>query len=80
MSYTRVSSFGSNDSGYDSAIVEVFDEAPRNMQKQQTHVKEIARHRQQLLASELSRLDAEEYQQDMLEHMLHIDVSWYRTS
>jgi len=71
----RISSFGSNDSGYESGIVEVFDEPPRPVIKNPDHTKEIARHRQHLMASELSRKDADDYQQDMLEHMLKMDVS-----
>lgn len=71
----RVSSFGSNDSGYESGIVEVFDEPSRPVIKNPDHAKEIARHRQHLMASELSRRDADDYQQDMLEHMLKMDVS-----
>lgn len=76
MAFNRISSFGSNDSGYESGgIVEVFDEPQRPITKNPDHAKEIARHRQHLMASELSRLDAEDYQQDMLEHMLKMDVS-----
>ncbi|KIX96055.1 uncharacterized protein Z520_08310 [Fonsecaea multimorphosa CBS 102226] len=70
----RVSSFGSNDSGYESGIVEVFDEPRRPVTKNPDHAKEIARHRQHLMASEMSRRDADEYQQDMLEHMLKVDA------
>ena len=73
MAFNRISSFGSNDSGYESATpVEVFDEQLRA--KQQENAREVARQRQQLIASELSRLDSDEYAQDMLEHMLHMDV------
>ncbi len=74
MAYNRISSFGSNDSGYDSGIVEVFDEPAQPAVKSSEHGKEVARHRQHLMASELSRRDADEYQQDMLEHMLKMDV------
>ncbi|KAH0835982.1 hypothetical protein AYO21_06839 [Fonsecaea monophora] len=70
----RISSFGSNDSGYESGIVEVFDEPRRPVIKNPNHDKEIARHRQHLMASEMSRRDADEYQQDMLEHMLKVDA------
>lgn len=70
MSFNRVSSFGSNDSGYESAHA---DESTRPIFKYQEQSKEIARQRQQMLAAELSRLDAEEYQDDMLEHMLRMD-------
>ncbi|EXJ81304.1 hypothetical protein A1O3_07594 [Capronia epimyces CBS 606.96] len=73
MAGNRIPSFGSDDSGYDSGIVEVFDE-PGPAIKTADHSKEIARHRQHLMASELSRRDAEEYQQDMLEHMLKMDI------
>ena len=77
MAFNRISSFGSNDSGYESGgIVEVFDEPARPALKNLDHAKEMARHRQHLLASELSRLDSDEYQQDMLEHMLKMDVSF----
>lgn len=76
MAFNRISSFGSHDSGYDSGgIVEVFDEPQQPTVKNLDHAKEAARHRQHLMASELSRLDAEDYQQEMLEHMLKMDVS-----
>ncbi|KAK7903732.1 hypothetical protein LTR67_001752 [Exophiala xenobiotica] len=75
MAYNRISSFGSNDSGYESGIVEVFDEpAQPIIIKNVDHAKEVARHRQHLMASELSRRDAEEYQNDMIDHMLKMDV------
>lgn len=71
---SRVASFGSNDSGYESSII---DEPRRQAAKSADHAKEVAKHRQHLMASEMSRRDAEEYQQDMLEHMLKVDVSEY---
>jgi hypothetical protein len=71
---SRIPSFSSHDSGYGSEIVEVFDE-PRPVIKNLDHAKEAARQVQHRMASELSRRDADEYQQDMLEHMLKIDVS-----
>ncbi|KAK5460922.1 hypothetical protein LTS15_002985 [Exophiala xenobiotica] len=75
MAYNRISSFGSNDSGYESGIVEVFDEPTQPIIiKNVDHAKEVARHRQHLMASELSRRDAEEYQNDMIDHMLKMDV------
>ena len=74
MSFNRISSFGSTDSGYESAgPADTFDEQSRI--KRQEHAKEIARQNQQLLANELSRMDSDEYAQDMLEHMLRMDVS-----
>jgi Cyclin, N-terminal domain/Cyclin, C-terminal domain len=73
MAFNRVSSSGSTDSGYESATaVEVFDDQLRA--KQQEHAREVARQRQQLIASELSRLDSDEYAQDMLEHLLQMDA------
>ena len=73
MAFNRVSSFGSTDSGYESGgATEIFDDQVRA--KQQEHAREVARQRQQLIASELSRLDSDEYAQDMLEHMLRLDV------
>ncbi|KIW72368.1 hypothetical protein PV04_00565 [Phialophora macrospora] len=75
MAFTnRISSFGSNDSGYESGIVEVFDEPRRPVAKNVDHAKELARHTQHRMASEMSRRDADDYQQDMLEHMLKIDA------
>ena len=75
MAYHGISSFGSNDSGYESGIMEVFDEPPRPVPKTKDFSRDLARQRQNMLAEELSRLDAEEYQHDILEHMLHMDVS-----
>lgn len=75
MAYNRISSFGSTDSGYESGIVEVFDEPARPVIKNPDHSKEVSKQRQLLIASDLSRRDAMEYQQDMLEHMLKMDVS-----
>ena len=73
MAFNRVSSFGSTDSGYESGTAaEVFDDQLRA--KQQEHAREVARQRQQLIASELSRLDSDEYAEDMLAHMLRMDV------
>jgi hypothetical protein len=69
-------SFGSNDSGYDSGITEIFDcEPARPTFNPQEYARDVARQRQHILAGELSRLDAAEYQQDMLDHMLRMDVS-----
>ncbi len=68
-------SFGSNDSGYDSGITEVFDyETSRPRFNPQDYARDVARQRQQVLAGELSRLDASEYQQDILDHMMCMDV------
>jgi hypothetical protein len=71
----RISSFGSNDSGYDSGIIEVFDEPRPVLMKTQDQAKELARQKQFAMGGEICRRDAMEYQQDMLEHMLKMDVS-----
>lgn len=57
-------------------ITEVFDcDMKPATYTAQDYVKEIARQRQHRLAGELSRLDAVEYQDDILAHMLEVDVS-----
>lgn len=71
MSFPRVSSFGSQDSGYETASSK--ESMSHSALKQQDQTKDIARHRQHILAQELSRQDAEEYSNDMLEHMLRMD-------
>src|SRR5437016_117339 len=71
MSFNRVSSFGSQDSGYETASSQ--ESMSTLAFKQHDNAKELARRRQNLLAQELSRQDSEEYQQDMLEHMLRMD-------
>lgn len=73
MSFNGPSSFNSNDSGYESGIIEVFDESRHAHQREQK--KELARQQQHVLAVELSKQVEEEYQQDILEHMLRVDVS-----
>ena len=70
MACQDLSTLGSNDSGYGSGIVEVLDKS-----RQQDHARNAARQRQHQLAAELSRLDADEYQKDILEHTLRMDVS-----
>ena len=75
MAYQGVSSFSSNDSGYESGMMEVLDEPTRPVLNTKDFARDLARQRQNMLAEELSRLDAEEYQHDILEHMLHTDVS-----
>lgn len=75
MAYPGISSFGSNDSGYESGIMDVFDEPPQPVLNTKDFARDLARQRQNMLADELSRRDAEEYQHDILEHMLQMDVS-----
>ena len=75
MASRSFSSFGSYDSGYDSGTTEVFDcETTRPTFYSQEYARDIARQRQHVLAGELSRLDAGEYQQDILDHMMDMDV------
>src|SRR5947208_16616412 len=78
MAYNGAASFGSSDSGYESGIVDVFDEPPRPVLNTKELERDLARRRQNALAAELSRRDAEEYQHDILEHMLQMDVSCNR--
>ena len=73
MAFNAPNSFSSNDSGYESGIIEIFDEpAPVSRSVQ---VRDKVNHYQQTLAAELSRQVEEEYQHDILDHMLHIEVS-----
>jgi hypothetical protein len=74
MAFSRISSFNSQDSGYGSDIVEVFDEPLLTAAKQQEHSKDVSRQRQLMIADQLSQQDAKEYQQDILEHMLRMDA------
>lgn len=71
MSFNRLASFGSQDSGYETATSQ--ESISHLSVKQQTDSKELARQRQHDLAKRLSDQDAAEYQQDMLEHMLRMD-------
>ena len=75
MAYPGACSFGSDDSGYGSAVMDVFDEPQRPTMKSRDFAKDVARQRQHKLAGELSRLDAAEYQHDILDHMVNMDVS-----
>ena len=74
MAFNAPSSFKSNDSGYDSGALEVSEirQATKHDQAQ-----EIARQHQNMLAVELSKQVEEEYQHDILDHMLRIDVSGF---
>lgn len=69
-------SFGPNDSGYESGIIEVFDEPARPVVNTKDFTCDLARQRQNMLGEELSRRDAAEYQHNILEHMLQMDVSF----
>lgn len=60
----------------DSFFVETYDQefaGPRLDPKE--HARLVARERQYAIADNLSRLTSEEYQEDILAHMLQMDVS-----
>ena len=75
MDANSFSSLGSHDSGYDSGISEIFECGTlRPRCDNVDYLRDFARQRQHQLAGELSRLDAGEYQQDILDHMIQMDV------
>lgn len=75
MALKSFSLFASNDSGYRSGITDIFDcETSRPTFNPQDYARDLARRRQHILAGELSRLDAGEYQLDILDHMMRMDV------
>jgi hypothetical protein len=71
----RIPSFGSTDSGYESGVIEVFDE-PRPAPKITDYAKDLARHTQHRMAMDMEILDTQEYQQEIIAHMLKVDVSY----
>lgn len=42
--------------------------------------RQIARMQQRALAEELSRLTADEYQEDIMQHMMHMEVSLFNVT
>lgn len=75
MTSRSYSSFASSYGGYDRGITEVFDcDTSRPRFNHQEYARDLAQQRQNLIAGELSRIDAAEYQQDILEHMMRMDV------
>ena len=72
MAFNAPSSFKSNDSGYETGPVEALE--PKHTTKHDP-AREMARQQQNMLAVELSKQVEEEYQHDILDHMLRLDVS-----
>ena len=62
---------------FDTDFVEVFDNDTMAAFDHRQYTRDLARERQHMLAGELSRLDAAEYQDDILEHMMRMDVSLF---
>lgn len=60
---------------FNNEYTEVFDNDSIAPMDPQQYARDLARERQHMLAGELSRLDAGEYQNDILEHMMRMDVS-----
>jgi len=58
----------------DTFFVETHDDFPVPRMDPKEHAKLIARERQYAIADELSRLASEEYREDVLSHMLDMDV------
>lgn len=59
---------------FDTDYVEIFGNDGISGFETQQYTRDLARERQHMLAGELSRLDAGEYQNDILQHMMHMDV------
>jgi hypothetical protein len=55
-------------------FVESADDVPHRLDPKE-HARLVARERQYVMADELSRLTSDEYQDDILSHMLEMDVS-----
>lgn len=55
-------------------FVESYEDAPAPRMDPKEHAKLIARERQYAIADELSRITSEEYRNEILEHMMQMDV------
>lgn len=64
----------------DSYFVETYDDFPGRRMDPKEHAKLYARERQYAIADELSNLVCEEFRDDILSHMLEMDVSWFLLS
>lgn len=63
------------DSGYNTGITEVFEYEPSQARLLPSrHARDYALQQQQVIAEHLSHRDAADYQQEMLEHMMCMDV------
>lgn len=60
----------------DSYFVESYDDFPVPRIDPKEHAKLIARERQIAIADELSRVTSEEFRDDILSHMLDMDVGY----
>lgn len=60
----------------DTFFVESYDDFPAPRMDPKEHAKLIARERQYAIADELSRVASEELRDDILSHMLDMDVSF----
>jgi hypothetical protein len=59
----------------ESFFVESANDPPHHRLDPKEHARLVARERQYTIADELSRLTSEEYQEDILSHMLEMDIS-----
>jgi hypothetical protein len=59
----------------DSYFVESYDDFPAPRIDAKEHAKLVARERQYAIADELSKLASDEFRDDILAHMLDMDVS-----
>ncbi len=62
----------------DTFFVESYEDFPVPRMDPKEHAKLIARERQYAIADELSRVTSEEYREDVLSHMLDMDVGYPR--
>jgi len=60
----------------DTFFVESYEDFPVPRMDPKEHAKLIARERQYAIADELSRITSEEYREDVLSHMLDMDVGY----
>lgn len=59
----------------ESFFIESANDPPHHRLDPKEHARLVARERQYAIADDLSRLTSEEYQEDILSHMLEMDVS-----
>lgn len=56
----------------------VESDEPRQRMNMRDAAKMLARNRQEMIANELSRLASDEYLEDIMQHMRHMEVSFQR--
>jgi hypothetical protein len=54
----------------------VESDEPRQRVNMRDAAKMLARNRQEMIANELSRLACDEYLEDVMQHMRHMEVRW----